>query len=247
LVDDSSPDPISGAAANGDSATNAKSKSIAVLRFRNIGGNPGHEYLAQDLAEALHEGLSEVADLSVIERDRSFQHSIANETVQGIGKQLGVDHLLEGSVQQLDGRLRVSAALYRRVDGVRLYVYRAEEPVAKLRELQDRLVANVLTAMEVHLDERRADDMRRWGTQNVEAYLAAREGNAFHMRLDQKSLQYAVERFRAAIALDPGFLLAYRLLAFTLGDIDTFTSVKREAGARRLAQIRGPKHLPGNS
>jgi TolB-like protein len=269
LVDDGNPDLTSGAvaidasgaadrqaqraadlASNGDTVTAVKSKSIAVLRFRNIGGNPAHEYFAQGLAEALHEGLSEVADLAVIERDRSFQHSITNETVQGIGKNLGVDHLLDGSVQQLDGRLRVSAALYRRSDGVRLYVYRDEEPLAKLRELQDRLIANVLTAVEVHLDERRADDMRRWGTQNVDAYLAAREANAFHMRLDQKSLQYAVERFRAAIAFDPGFVRAYRLLALTLGDIDTFTSGQARRGlvVDELAQIReAVKHLPGNA
>ena len=268
LIDDSNPDLASGAAAIGangaadrpaqraaeagsdaDTIAIAQSKSVAVLRFRSIGGNPGDEYLAQALAEVLHEGLSQVSDLSVIERERSFQHSITNETVQGIGKKLGVDHLLDGSVQQLDGRLRVSAALYRRSDGVRLYVYRDEEPAANLRALHDRLIANVLTAMEVHLDERRTDDMRKWGTQNVEAYLAAREADAFHMRLDQKSLQYAVERFRAAIALDPGFVRAYRLLALTLGDIDTFTSGEMRRGVilEELAQIReAVKHLPGN-
>ena len=269
LIDDGNPDLTSGAAAiraNGavdrltqraadagsdrDTVRFVKSKSIAVLRFRNVGGNPGDEYLAQGLAEALHEGLSQVSDLSVIERERSFQHSITNETVQGIGKNLGVDHLLDGSVQHLDSRLRVSAALYRSSDGVRLYVYRDEEAAAKLRALHDRLIANVLTATEVHLDERRTDDMRKWGTQNVDAYLAAREADAFHMRLDQKSLQYAVERFRAAIALDPGFVRAYRLLALTLGDIDTFTSGEARRGLllEELAQIReAVKHLPGNA
>lgn len=228
----------------------ASPKSIAVIRFRNVDGSSDHAYLADGMASALLDALSKAPTLSVMDRGRSFTHSIANETIQAIGAELGVDHVLEGSVQVLGDRMRVSAALYRSSDGERLYVYRDEEPIAQFLHVQDKVVSNVLTALEIHLDDDQAAQMRHWGTTSVDAYLAALEADSFHRRFDQKSLQYAVQRFHAAIAFDPGFVLAYTLLARTLADLDLLTldTTQRPALRDELVRLReAVQHLEGNS
>jgi DNA-binding winged helix-turn-helix (wHTH) protein/tetratricopeptide (TPR) repeat protein len=226
-----------------------RSKSIAVLRFRNVDGQPGDD-LADRMAAALLVGLRDVAGLVVADHECAFPDTIGNQTVQEVGRALGVTYLLDGHVQKLSEQLCVFAALYRCSNGERLHVYRDEQPIAKVREIQDRLVANILTALDVHLDERRAAKMRKWGTQNVDAYLTALEGDAFHMRLDQKSLRYAVERFRAAVALDPRFVQAYSFLAWTLSDLHSFTSgeERRRVLVEELAQLRDEvRRVPANS
>lgn len=214
-----------------DPATaNEKPKSIAVLPFRNVTGNPDHDYLADGLVGALLDCLSRVPNLSAM-RVGMGAHSIGSETVQEIGRALGVEHLLEGNVLQLNDSLRVSVALYRSSDGECVYTYRDDEPIAKILQIQDKVIANVLSALEIHLDKQRAEDMRNWGTRNVEAYLAAAEAESFRRHFDEKSLRYAAERFRSAIALDPGFLRAYTSLVHTLVGIDLLTF---DDGVRRV-------------
>lgn len=224
-------------------------KSIAVLRFRNVDENTDHAYLAEGLAGALVDALNQVPALAVMDRGRSFQHSIANETVQAIGTTLDVDHVLAGSMEVLGERMRVSAALYSR-EGEQLYVYRDDEPIAQFLSVQDKVVSNVLTALEIHLDAHEAELMRDWGTRNVDAYLAAVEADSFHKRLDQKSLHYAAVRLREAIALDPGFLLAHAILAHTLADLALFTpdTTDRLALREELVWLRqAVEHLDGNA
>jgi DNA-binding winged helix-turn-helix (wHTH) protein/TolB-like protein len=215
-------------------------KSVAVLRFRNLDNDDARAFVADGLADALQTNLRKAPGISVVDRDKSFQHSISNEPIQKIGVELAAEHLLEGSVEWHGDQVRVSVALYRSRDGERLYDYHDVESIDQIIKIQDRVVANVLSALDVHLDGQRSADMRDWGTQNVDAYLAAMEANSFHQRLDQKSLEYAAERYRKAFAIDPAFVNAYTGLAETLVDLDMLLPdpITRKANREEVTKIR---------
>ncbi len=198
--------------------------TIAVLKFRNVDGNTEHEYLAEGFADSLTRALARVPNVTVVDRDRAFQHSLANETVQQIGAALGVTHVLEGSVQRLDDRIRVSAVLHESRSGNALYAYREDRPIDKLLDVEAKVTAEMLQALEIYLDDQQLAAMREGGTRNVEAHLAVLEGFSFRQKLDQRSIRYAAQRFRDAIALDPGFLSAYAQLAVALGDLGTINA-----------------------
>ena len=217
-----------------------KPGSIAVVRFRDADGNPDVDSLSKRLAGALIEGLGRMPNVSVAERERSLQYSIARATVQEIGKELSVAHILEGSVQQFNDRLRIYIALYRSRDAAHVYMYRDEAPAENIREIEERSVGNVLAALAIHLDAERASDMRDRGTQNVSAYRAAVEAEALLKRLDQKSLRAAADRYRAAIAHDPSFVLAYGALVKTLANLDWLTpdDAMRAPLREEVARIR---------
>ena len=212
-------------------ATVVAPKSIAVVRFRNVGDRPQDAYLADGIATAMLKSLSRTPLLKVSDRELAFQHSLTNETVQHIGAALAVQYVLEGGVQRLNDRMSVDIGLYDAATGTRLYAYRHEEPLNRILALQDTVLADVLSQLEIQLDDARLADMHKLGTNNVDAYLAAIEGDAIRRNLDQRSMRFAASRFRDAIALDPGFADAYGNLAMVLSDISAFSANADERDA----------------
>jgi serine/threonine protein kinase/tetratricopeptide (TPR) repeat protein len=187
----------------------AAMRSVAVLPFANLGGGPDEEFLSDGVTDEIIMALTHIEGLRVVSRTSSFAYKRTRQDVRSIGRQLHVRSVLEGGVQRKDDRLRVSVRLVSVADGYLLWSERFDREMRDVFAIQDEISQNVARALRVILtdDERRA--LARVPTRNVEAYEAYLRGRSFFGQTRRKSLHYAREMFERAIALDPGFALAW--------------------------------------
>jgi TolB-like protein len=116
-------------------------QSIAVLPFQNMSGAPEQEYLADGIVEEIITALSRIHWLLVIARNSTFTHKGQAIDVKQVGRELGVRYVLEGSVRNAGGRLRISAQLIDAATGAHIWAERFEGSLEAVFELQDQ-VAN---------------------------------------------------------------------------------------------------------
>ena len=221
------------AAEDGTVAAEAVSTpSVAVLPFVNMSGNADNEYFSDGLTETLLHKLAQVAGLKVAARTSSFAFKGRNIDVREIADALNVAHVLEGSVQRAGDRVRITAQLIQADDGYHLWSDVFDRNLDDIFAVQDDIAVQVATALRGSLlDESAvADD---GGTKNTEAYDWYLRGRDALYDRDAERLDDAVNAMRRAIALDPGFALAWAGLSEALAEQARFTGRTfevREAG-----------------
>ena len=127
--------------------------SVAVLPFTNMSGDPGQEYFSDGLSEGLITTFSKASQLLVIARSSSFTYKNKSVNVQQIASELGVDYVLEGSVQRAGNRIRINAQLIDGRTGHHIWADRYDRDADDLFALQDEITFNILTACQVTLVE----------------------------------------------------------------------------------------------
>ena len=185
------------------------SKSIAVLPFTNMSGDPQNEYLADGITEEIINALNKIRGLGVVSRTSVFAYKGKSLDVRRIGEQLNVASVLEGSVRKAGDQLRITAQLVNVVDGYHLWSERYDRKMADVFAIQDEIAENIMRTLRVMLseDERRA--MARPPTADVRAYDFYLRGRQFFHQTRRKSLEFAREMFNRAIEIDPAYALAY--------------------------------------
>jgi adenylate cyclase len=138
-------------ASNAAAPAEAKHLSIVVLPFTNLSGDPGQDYFADGITENLTTDLSRIRNSFVIARNTAFTYKGKNVDAKGIGKELGVRYVLEGSVQRDGTRVRVNAQLVDAESGAHLWADRFDEDVADLFKLQDEVVARLGNTLGIEL------------------------------------------------------------------------------------------------
>ena len=129
--------------------------------------------------------------------------------MQDVGTALGVDHVLEGSVQLDHGVLRTVVQLIRVSDGFHLFSTKLDRSLSNIFQIQDEIANEVVKHLKIHIDERERQRMLDWGTLNVDAYLLTLQGLYLTTQWNQLSLRKALEQFDAAISVDGSFVSAY--------------------------------------
>lgn len=223
----------------------APERSIAVLPLANLSDDPANEYFSDGLSEEIRNQLARVPGLQVAARRSSFAFKASAVDVREIGRRLNVATLLEGGVRKHAGTVRIDVQLVSTRDGFHLWSQGFERRLEDVFRLQTEVAAAVLEAVRARhgLEECTlpAPDERRFEVYN--AYLLGR--HHFHRRSEQ-SLQKAAQCFEQAIALDPGYALAYSGLADTYlllggryyGSATTADSVARaEPCARKALEL----------
>lgn len=187
-------------------------KSIAVLPFLDMSEKKDEGYFADGITEELVELLSQVPDLRVPARTSSFYFKGKTEKIATIAQELGVAHVLEGSVRKSGSTLRVTARLIRADNGYHLWSKSYDRDVQDLFQVQDEIAAAVVDALKAKLlpPQRAATSYR---TANAEAYTQYLLGNQFMRRNTYADYGRAAEAYRKAIALDPGYVGAFAGLA----------------------------------
>ncbi len=181
--------------------------SVAVLPFANLTGEKETGYFSDGLADEIITALTRVPGLRVTARTSSFAFRGQEEDVREIGRRLGVDFLLEGSVRRQDNRTRVSAQLVSASDGFHLWSDQYDREITDLFAVQDEIAASVVSAMKLKM-ESEAPSKRR--TANLEAYRAWLKGR--HFRFSARTLEEMAEAgkyFSQAVTLDPDFGAAH--------------------------------------
>jgi adenylate cyclase len=189
--------------------------SIAVLPFTNMSGDSKQEYFSDGITESIITALSKVEKLFVIARNSTFTYKGKPVKVQQVAQDLGVQYVLEGSVQRSADRIRITAQLIDARKGYHLWAERYDRDLKDLFVLQDEITMKIITALEVTLTEGEQALVAGSGTDNLDAYLKILQAR------DLKRLQTVENNYKArqlaeeAIQLDPEYAQAYRWLGGT--------------------------------
>lgn len=187
----------------------APPRSVAVLPFATLGGDPDTEFLGFGIADQILSDLARVGDLHVVARTSSFAFADVPGDVRTIGRKLGARAVLEGSVQKSGDRLRVSTQLIDAENGYHLWSERYDRTMEDVFDIQDEISSNVARVLRAVLRDRERRAMAKIYTHNVEAYELYLRGRSFFFQTRRRSLEFAREMFQRAIRLDGRFALAY--------------------------------------
>ena len=211
--------------------------SLAVLPFADMSPQHDQEYFSDGLSEELLNQLAQIKDLKVAGRTSSFSFKGKNEDLRLIGEQLGVNHLLEGSVRKDGTQLRITAQLISARTGVHMWSQTYDRKLESVFSVQEDIAKDVAQALSIALD---VGDMSRakGGTDSLDAYDKYLRARDFFNQGGIGNFQQSVRLYREAVALDPNFARAwlglYRSLEQTLifAPQDTQTISKEMAAAR---------------
>jgi TolB-like protein/DNA-binding SARP family transcriptional activator len=191
--------------------------SIAVLPFRNLGGNEDQDYFADGVAEDIIALLSHYRWFFVISRNSSFAFRDRTVGLGHIAKELGVRYILDGSVRRVGDRIRLTAELIEAATGVAIWSDRYERNLADLLALQDELARQVVGAIEPEILRGESNRAHVKGALNLDAYDFHMRGVWHHNRQDQpEDFDQSIRLQRKAVGLDPGMARAWMILSRSL-------------------------------
>lgn len=211
--------------------------SIAVLPFTNMSGDSEQEYFSDGISEDLITDLSKVSALFVIARNSSFTYKGKTVKVQEIGRELGVRFVLEGSIRKVGNRVRITAQLVDALSGGHLWADRFDRDVTDIFATQDEVVRRIVHALAVKLTRREAQQLRRGGTRNIEAYECWLRARQLLGRGTRDAIAQARTMHRRALEIDPAFAAPYGGLAFA--DISDYVNGWADDPERVLRQAEG--------
>jgi TolB-like protein len=182
----------------------APARSVAVLPFTNLSGDPAQDLAADGLAEEVRSALARVPALQVTSRTSSELSGGKQQTLAAIARQLGVVFLLRGTVQKGDNMLRIGAQLVRGADGFEHWSQTFDRPADNLLALESDIAQEVASALQVTLLAAQA--VAPGGTRVPEAYKAYLQARKLYdAGGDEASLRQTVSLYEQALALDPSY------------------------------------------
>jgi TolB-like protein/Tfp pilus assembly protein PilF len=226
-------------------------KSIAVLPFENLSPDPDNAYFAGGVQDEVLTDLAKIADLKAISRTSTMQYkSEVARNLREIGRQLGVAHVVEGSVQRVGNRVRVSAQLIDARTDQHLWAQTYDRELADVFAIQTDLAQKIAGELRAKLSLREKAQIERRPTENSEAYLAFVQGHEIFNRPDkfQSNTEKAEQLFEKATKLDPNFAGAFAALAWVhdwnYHDFDPTPARKEKARAAAVEALRLQPNLP---
>ncbi len=185
--------------------------SIAVLAFDNLSRDPEQEYFSDGITEDIITDLSKVGSLLVISRNSSFAYKGKTTDIRQVGRELGVSHVLEGSIRRVADRIRVNAQLIDAKNGAHLWAERYDRQITDLFAVQDDLTMCIVEALKIRLT---AVEHKRIGmvpTANPEAHDLFLKGREAVLSSDntKEMFELALRCFNRAIELDPDYAEPY--------------------------------------
>jgi len=188
--------------------------SIAVLPFVNMSEDPKQEFLCDGFTEEIINALTKLPQVFVIARNSSFTYKGKKVDVKQVGRELGVQYLVEGSVRREANRIRITAQLIDSTTGRHVFSERYDRELKDIFATQDDIAIKILTALRVALKDGEWARIQARGVSNVEAYFKLLEAREFHERVNKESNDRARLLAEEALALDPRSSEAYATLAY---------------------------------
>jgi TolB-like protein/tetratricopeptide (TPR) repeat protein len=198
--------------------------SIAVLPFVNMSNDPDNEFFSDGIAEELLNVLASIPELKVAARTSAFAFKGTNTNISRIAEELGVNHVLEGSVRKAGNQVRVTAQLIQASDGFHLWSANYDRELTNIFAIQDEIAGSIADALKVTLELESGDAGNLTGTNSIEAYEHYLQGMQLWYLRTVDSLNRAISEFEAAIQLDPEFAKAHAGLALTWGVYDGYAN-----------------------
>ncbi len=189
--------------------------SIAVLPFTNLSGDASKDYFSDGMSEELLNLLARVPGLQVAARTSAFAFKGRNIDIREVGKELGVETVLEGSVRQSGDQVRITAQLIDTATGFHLWSETYDRKLQDIFAVQDEIAQAIVDKLKIELapKEQQLAQRDKPPTQDVEAYELYLQGRAIWKRRGEENLRRAIDMYQAALARDPAFARAHAALA----------------------------------
>jgi len=176
------PDTVNATVTNGRQSNTVNHQphtAIAILPFTNMSGDPEQEYFSDGISEDIITDLSKIADLTVIARNSSFTYKGRSVDVRSIGRELGVQSVLEGSIRRSGNRVRITAQLIDATSGGHLWADRYDRDLTDIFEVQDDVTRRIVEALKVTLSPGEKERLADTKTSNLAAYDYLLRGREF--------------------------------------------------------------------
>lgn len=213
-------------------------RSIAVLPFVNISGDPDNEYFSDGLSEELINALAGVPELKVAARTSSFAYKGRNEDVRTIARDLGVATILEGSVRRSGNQVRITVQFIKADDGYHLWSESYDRELEDIFAIQEEIARAITEKLQVQLaggDER----LVKRATTDVEAYDFYLRGRYGLGTADsEESLRQAIRLFEQAVGRDSTYASAHAGIADAYIELEGYVDVDEVAPLARAAALR---------
>ncbi len=198
---------------NRPAVATANAKSIAVLPFENLSHDPDNAYFADGIQEEILTRLSKIADLKVISRTSTQRYKGTPTNLLEIAKQLGVAHILEGTVQKAADQVRVNVQLINAQADSHLWAEKFDRNLADIFAVESEIATKIADTLQAKLTGSEKQAIAARPTENSEAHQLYLKGRYFLSRRTEEGLKKSVEFFNQAIDKDSGYALAYSGLA----------------------------------
>jgi TolB-like protein/Flp pilus assembly protein TadD len=219
----------------------AQKESIAVLPFANLSADPEQEFFADGITEDILTRLAAIGELRVISRTSIMRYKGSDKSLPEIAAELGVSHVLEGSVRRAGNQVRITGQLIRADDDAHLWAESFDRELADIFAVQTEIAGRIVQALALQLTEGEREQLQRQGTDNAAAYEQYLLGRA---QLNQSYsdfgaylalMEQAEAGFRAALEQDPAYADAWAGLARSL--LSRLTAAPEQADANYQAGV----------
>jgi len=202
--------------------------SVAVLPFVNMSSDPEQEYFSDGISEEILNVLTRIPDLKVAARTSSFQFKGKNLDIAEVGKQLRVNHVLEGSVRKSGTTLRITTQLIETETGYHLWSETFDRKLEDVFAIQDEIANAIVAALRGSLAEAKSKEQVKVkaDTSNMQAYdmyLKARE-----LFIARSDLKESVELFERVVEMDPNFARGWEGLAAVTAVVESWGIIDRD-------------------
>lgn len=223
--------------------------AILVLPFVNMSGDSEQEYFSDGVSEDIITDLNKISALSVISRNTAFGYKGKTVAAAALARQLGVSHILEGSVRKSGNRVRITAQLLEAHTDAQIWAERFDRTLDDVFAIQDDISKAIVSALRLKLapEEKRAIEQR--STSSSEAYELYVIARAFARKGSERLKPVIVRICQRAVELDPKFAPGWAMMSFAeseLGQrgVDGFGFERARASAQRAIDA-DPNYAPG--
>jgi TolB-like protein/Tfp pilus assembly protein PilF len=190
--------------------------SIAVLPFANISGDPEQEYFSDGVTEDIITNLSKLSSIFVISRNSTFFYKGKQVKIEGVARDLGVRHVLEGSVRRAGSLVRITAQLIDGKTGRHIWAEKYDRELKDIFSVQDEVTRKVVSELAIALTTAESDRLPRKHTESFEAYdLYLRAKMEQYVHKKENTLK-GIELCQRVMDLDPHFAGGYQLQSFLI-------------------------------
>jgi TolB-like protein/Flp pilus assembly protein TadD len=190
-----------------------EANSIAVLPFENLSSSKEDEYFSDGVTEDILTQLSKIEKLKVVSRTSVMQYKNTTKSVREIGKELGVETILEGSVRRFENRVRIVGQLIDAKNDKHLWAETYDRDLKDIFLIQSEVATKIAASLKTELSSKDKENLKWNPTKDVNAYGFYLEGREHYNRYKPNENEKAIVLFRKALELDPAYALAYTGLA----------------------------------
>ncbi|HKE06840.1 MAG TPA: protein kinase [Candidatus Acidoferrum sp.] len=188
-------------------------KSVAVLYFENLSGAKEDEYLRDGITEDIITELSKIRGLNTFSRPTVLAYRDKPVTPSQIGYVLNASYVLTGTLRRAGNRLRITTQLVDTHTDFPLWSERYDREMKDVFEMQDEIARKIAEALRVTLSPQELEELASKPTESLQAYDLYLRGKRYARRQTRQDLEFALQMFENAVAIDPSFALAYAACA----------------------------------